>query len=117
MSELYSLFYETKGICTDTRNILPDSLFIALKGINFNGNLFAENAIQKGAKFAIVDQEEIANDHDIFYVPSTLKFLQDLFLEVKSCYTSRTQSVVQAAIITIDVCLNTQLKLMETSFE
>ena len=78
MSELYSLFYETKGICTDTRKILPDSLFIALKGDNFNGNLFAENAIEKGAKFAIVDQKEFANDRNILYVPSTLKFLQGL---------------------------------------
>jgi len=78
MSELYSLFYETKGICTDTRNILPDSLFIALKGDNFNGNLFAENAIEKGAKFAIVDQKEFANDRNILYVQSALKFLQGL---------------------------------------
>ena len=78
MSELYSLFYETKGICTDTRKILPDSLFIALKGNNFNGNLFANKAIDKGAKFAIVDQKEFANGRNILYVPSTLKFLQDL---------------------------------------
>ena len=78
MSELFSLFYETKGICTDTRNILPDSLFIALKGHNFNGNLFAENAIVKGAKFAIVDQKEFADENKIFFVPNTLNFLQDL---------------------------------------
>lgn len=78
MSELYSLFYETKGICTDTRQIIPDSLFIALKGNNFNGNLFANKAINKGAKFAIVDQKEFANDRNILYVPNTLKFLQDL---------------------------------------
>ena len=46
-----------------------------------------------------------------------LKFLHNLFLEVKSCHTSRTQLVVQAAIIKIDGCINTQLKLMETLFE
>ena len=78
MSELFSLFYETTGICTDTRNILSDSLFIALKGHNFNGNLFAENAIEKGARFAIVDQKEFADEHKIFFVPNTLNFLQDL---------------------------------------
>lgn len=78
MSELFSLFYETTGICTDTRNILSDSLFIALKGHNFNGNLFAENAIEKGAKFAIVDQKEFADENKIFFVPNTLNFLQDL---------------------------------------
>ena len=78
MSELFSLFYETKGICTDTRNILPGSLFIALKGKNFNGNVFAENAIGKGAKFAIVDQKEFADEHKIFFVKNTLRFIQDL---------------------------------------
>jgi UDP-N-acetylmuramoyl-tripeptide--D-alanyl-D-alanine ligase len=78
MSKLFSLFYQTKGVCTDTRSILPDSLFIALTGNNFNGNLFAENAIQNGAKFAIVDQEEFADNVKIFCVQNTLKFLQDL---------------------------------------
>ena len=78
MTELFSLFYETKGVCTDTRNILPDSLFIALKGKNFNGNVFAENAIQKGARFAIVDQEEFSDNVKIFFVQNTLNFLQDL---------------------------------------
>ena len=78
MIELFSLFYETKGVCTDTRNILPDSLFIALKGNNFNGNLFADKAIQKGAKFAIVDQEECSDNVKIFFVQNTLNFLQGL---------------------------------------
>ena len=78
MTELYSLFYETKGICTDTRNIISNSLFIALKGKNFNGNIFAKNAIEQGAKFAIVDQKEFSDQSRIFYVPNTLKFLQEL---------------------------------------
>ena len=78
MTELFSLFYETKGICTDTRNIISNSLFIALKGKNFNGNLFAKNAIEQGAKFAIVDQKEFSDQSRIFYVPNTLKFLQEL---------------------------------------
>ena len=78
MTELFSLFYETKGICTDTRNIVSNSLFIALKGKNFNGNLFAKNAIEQGAKFAIVDQKEFSDQSRIFYVSNTLKFLQEL---------------------------------------
>tara|TARA_B100001287_G_scaffold200870_1_gene170284 strand:- start:3131 stop:4399 length:1269 start_codon:yes stop_codon:yes gene_type:complete len=78
MTKLFSLFYKTKGVCTDTRNIIPDSLFIALKGKKFNGNLFAEKAIRKGAKFAIVDQEEYSNNVNIFFVQNTLDFLQGL---------------------------------------
>jgi UDP-N-acetylmuramoyl-tripeptide--D-alanyl-D-alanine ligase len=76
MEKLFNLFYECSGICTDTRKIEDNSLFIALKGSNFNGNLFAEQAIKEGAKFAIVDEPVFSNDKNIFYTPDSLKFLQ-----------------------------------------
>jgi UDP-N-acetylmuramoyl-tripeptide--D-alanyl-D-alanine ligase len=76
MEKLFNLFYECSGICTDTRKIEENSLFIALKGSNFNGNLFAEQAIKEGAKFAIVDEPVFSNDKNIFYTPDSLKFLQ-----------------------------------------
>lgn len=78
MEKLVELFYDSSGVCTDTRNIKKDSLFIALKGANFNGNSFAEEAIQIGAKYAIVDEKEYANDKNIFYVSNSLIFLQKL---------------------------------------
>ena len=78
MLDLYSLFYNTTGVCTDTRNITLDSLFIALKGENFNGNLFAKKAIESGAKYAIVDEKEHADEFQIFYVKNALEFLQEL---------------------------------------
>ncbi len=78
MENLFNLFYESSGICTDTRNILTNSLFVALKGNNFNANIFAKEAIHKGAKYAIVDQAEFSDDSKIFFVPDGLKFLQDL---------------------------------------
>ncbi len=43
---------------TDTRNIKKNSIFFALKGANFNANTFAKEAISKGAKYAIIDEEE-----------------------------------------------------------
>jgi len=76
MEKLFNLFYECSGICTDTRKIEENSLFIALKGSNFNGNLFAEQAIKEGAKFAIVDELAFSNNKNIFYTPDSLKFLQ-----------------------------------------
>lgn len=76
MEKLFNLFYECSGICTDTRKIEENSLFIALKGSNFNGNLFAEQAIKEGAKFAIVDEPVFSNDKNIYYTPDSLKFLQ-----------------------------------------
>ena len=78
MEQLYEFFKETSGICTDTRNIEKDSFFVALKGANFNGNKFALNALEKGAKYAIVDESEYANDSRIFLVNNGLVFLQNL---------------------------------------
>jgi UDP-N-acetylmuramoyl-tripeptide--D-alanyl-D-alanine ligase len=78
MENLFELFYNSSGVCTDTRKIKKDSLFIALKGENFNGNLFAKNAISIGAKFAIVDEKQYADECTIFYVPNSLKFIQGL---------------------------------------
>ncbi|WP_107040352.1 UDP-N-acetylmuramoyl-tripeptide--D-alanyl-D-alanine ligase [Brumimicrobium mesophilum] len=78
MKDLFQLFYECSGISTDTRKINKDVLFIALKGDNFDGNKYAEQAIEKGAKYAIVDDDEIANGETIFKVEDSLIFLQKL---------------------------------------
>src|SRR5690554_5093933 len=78
MEKLFQLFYKCSGVSTDTRKISENTLFIALKGENFDGNKYAEQAIEKGAKYAIVDNEAIANAETIFYVKDTLIFLQKL---------------------------------------
>ncbi|GAA0075920.1 UDP-N-acetylmuramoyl-tripeptide--D-alanyl-D-alanine ligase [Clostridium sp. CTA-5] len=43
-------------VSTDTRKIEKGSLFIALKGENFNGNDYVVEAIKKGASVVIVDE-------------------------------------------------------------
>ena len=48
-----------KSISTDTRSIKKNSLFIAIKGENFDGNDFVEEAITKGALYAIADKKNI----------------------------------------------------------
>ena len=78
MEKLYKLFYETSGICTDSRKITKDCLFICLKGENFNGNVFAESAIENGAKYVISDERNYCNEKTIFYVNDGLIFLQKL---------------------------------------
>lgn len=79
IEQLYTLFLEGSGVCTDTRNIQAKSIFFALKGENFNGNLFAEKAIEAGASYAVVDEQEFENiDKGIFWFPDSLKALQDL---------------------------------------
>ena len=57
MEELHGLFLEYPHICTDTRKITKDCLFFALKGPSFNGNEFAKDALEKGAAYAIIDEE------------------------------------------------------------
>ena len=53
-------------------------MFFALKGANFNGNLFAKEAIRQGALFAVVDEPEAAGDENIVLVDDVLKTLQEL---------------------------------------
>lgn len=74
----FEIYYETTGVCTDTRNIQKDSLFICLKGENFNGNDFAKEAIKQGAKYVICDEKKHVNEINIFFVEDTLKYLQQL---------------------------------------
>lgn len=74
---LYKLFLKSTGVCTDTRNIKKNSIFFALKGGNFNGNQYAEEALEKGALFAIVD-EEVSENEDVLKVKDVLKSLQEL---------------------------------------
>lgn len=63
----------------DTRNIIKDEIYFSLKGENFDGNDFAMEAIEKGAKFSIVDDIEKKDIHDkIVYVENSLKALQNL---------------------------------------
>ena len=62
MDEIYTRFKECRGVSTDTRSISQDSLFFALKGPNFNGNKFAAEALEKGAKYVIVDEAKETDD-------------------------------------------------------
>ena len=73
--ELYQLFEQSYKVSTDTRKITKGCLFFALKGDNFNGNLFAEEALKKGASYAIVD-EDVIPSNSIILVDDVLKTLQ-----------------------------------------
>ena len=79
-SQLYKYFLECGKVTTDTRDCPEGSMFIALKGTNFNGNMFALQAIANGCRYAVVDEAEYANDSEgrILLVDDCLKALQDL---------------------------------------
>lgn len=79
INELYQYFLLCDGISTDTRNIRPNSIFFALKGENFDANEFAQEALDKGAAFVVLDNKKyLAEDDKMILVSSTLGALQHL---------------------------------------
>lgn len=54
LSQSCSLHDEITGVCTDSRQIRPGHLFIAIKGDNFDGHAYLQEVEQKGALAAVV---------------------------------------------------------------
>ena len=78
---LYEIFKKSSSIQTDTRKLKLGDIYFALKGPNFNGNLFALAALEAGASFAVVDENipySEALDDRILQVVDVLTTLQDL---------------------------------------
>ncbi len=78
IAELHRVYLDSSGITIDSRKDVTDCIFFALSGPNFNGNLFALNALEKGAKYAVVSEELKIDDHRVILVDDTLKTLQKL---------------------------------------
>ena len=76
---LYSYFLKSSSVITDSRKIEKGTLFVCLRGENFNGNKFAEEALNKGASFVVVDDLEYFKQNDQYIlVEDCLKSLQEL---------------------------------------
>ncbi|MGI6292463.1 MAG: UDP-N-acetylmuramoyl-tripeptide--D-alanyl-D-alanine ligase [Bacteroidales bacterium] len=76
--DLYNIYCQYPTISTDTRNIQKDCIFFCLKGANFNGNQFAEEALKKGAAYVIVDEEKYVLNEYCLLVENVLETLQSL---------------------------------------
>ncbi len=76
--EIFAYYKKCKAVCTDTRQIIPGSLFFALKGENFDANAFAKDALEKGCAYAVVDAPDFEKDTDerILWVDDCLACLQ-----------------------------------------
>ena len=80
IDDIYSLFSRSSGISTDTRTIKSKNLFFCLKGKNFNGNLFIDQAISLGASFVIYDEEKLNHKSKrAFKVKNTVYFVLHCF--------------------------------------
>ncbi|MCK8479681.1 UDP-N-acetylmuramoyl-tripeptide--D-alanyl-D-alanine ligase [Psychroserpens algicola] len=75
---IYNTFLTCSAVCTDTRKITKNCMFFALKGDNFNGNTFAEAALDKGASFVIIDEKQYQKSEQYILVDDVLKTLQAL---------------------------------------
>lgn len=78
ITTLYQLYTKHFLVDTDTRNIRENTLFFGLKGDNFNGNEFAEQSLELGASFAIIDDENYKTKENIILVDDVLATLQQL---------------------------------------
>lgn len=78
IATLLEKFLVSHKVSTDTRKIEPGSIFFALKGGNFNGNLFAQEALDKGAAWVVVDEPTSSSPDKTITVPNGLEALQQL---------------------------------------
>lgn len=79
IEEIYQCYLQCDSVSIDTRKIQPNSLFVALKGDNFDANSFASEALTKGALFAIIDNKQYFTDENkMLLVNDSLETLQQL---------------------------------------
>jgi len=77
-NQLYEIFKSERcRVVTDSRIVAPGDIFFALKGDNFDGNRFADEALRKGARLAVVDAPEMQGER-VLKVSDTLRELQSL---------------------------------------
>lgn len=78
LSTLYKIYLEHPSVQTDTRKLKTGDLFFALKGPHFNGNVFAEKALQQGAAYAVIDDVSCRTNERMILVENVLTTLQQL---------------------------------------
>lgn len=78
MKDLYSKYLEHPTICTDTRHIIPDSIFVCLKGERFDGNTFALQALENGAAYVVTEDKSLSGNDRCIIVDDCLQTLQAL---------------------------------------
>ncbi len=77
IEKLYELFLQCGGtVTTDSRDCPAGSMFFALKGENFNGNIYAQSALEQGCAYAVVDEEAYAVNERCILVDDVLRTLQ-----------------------------------------
>src|SRR6187402_510470 len=75
---IHNLFLKCSSISINTRKIGANSFFVAIKGDNFDANTFAKEALDKGASYVLIDNEDYYIDEKTVLVENSLVALQEL---------------------------------------
>jgi len=78
MNNLYEKYQNSSCVCTDSRNLTPNCLFVCLKGANFDGNKFAAEVLEQGAAYVITENRDLQDNPRAVVVDDALKTLQQL---------------------------------------
>lgn len=83
IEHIYSHFLRSTGITTDTRQCKEGMIFVALRGENFDGNHYAQAALEEGCSYVIIDNPAAAGlteklSDKILIVEDSLHTLQQL---------------------------------------
>jgi UDP-N-acetylmuramoyl-tripeptide--D-alanyl-D-alanine ligase len=78
ISYIHNLFLQCNSVSIDSRKIEANSLFVAIKGDNFDANAFAKEALEKGASYVIIDNKNYWIDQRTILVDNSLNTLQEL---------------------------------------
>lgn len=78
ISEIHQLFLKSNGVVIDSRKIQKNDFFVAIKGENFDANTFAEQALESGALYVIIDNPDYYVDQRTILVENSLETLQKL---------------------------------------
>ena len=74
---IYRHYCTNYSLTTDSRKVVPETIYWALRGERFDGNEFAQQALDSGASLVIIDNDKYyINDDRVILVEDSLKTLQ-----------------------------------------
>lgn len=88
--------FSVDSICTDTRSLKPGDIFLALKGESFDGNLFIQEAVTRGARGIICESlDEVAVPK--ITVPNGLSALISIGQKLRELFKGKVFAITGSA--------------------
>ena len=78
IQNIHNLFLKCSSVSIDTRKIANNSFYVAIKGERYDANAFAKEALEKGARYVMIDNEDYFIDERTIVVADSLTALQEL---------------------------------------